>query len=97
MKTLLLAALGALTLSLAGCGDSTQRAAYENAVKLEKQLPVDRLGEVVPEYQKVIRLAPDSNLAHEAQSRLDAVQARIHSAQKTEELNQSVFHQTGID
>ena len=93
LKAALAALVIALTGFIAGCGDSVQKTAYEHAVALEQQLPVDRAPAIIAEYREVIRLEPGSAWATQAQTRIDAVQAKV----KAEELRKSVFHEHGID
>ena len=89
---LLVVLLGAMA-----CSNSAQKEAYHRAVTLEQQLPADQLVTAKAAYEKVVQMDPMTKWAREARTRLTAVEAKIHAKQKTDEMNESVFHQTGID
>ena len=94
MKTLgLVLALTFALLLCTGCGNAQQQSAYDHAVKLEQQMTAETAPAIIAEYQKAIRLQPDSKLAKKAQARIDAIAA----AEKAAELHKNVFHETGID
>lgn len=97
MKTLLCALPVALALLSGGCGNAAQKDAYENAVKMEQPLSSDRAAAIIAEYQKVIRMEPGSEWARKAQTRIEAVQAKIAAKQKADELQKSVLQESGID
>jgi GTP cyclohydrolase II len=82
-----------LALAVAGCGDSAQQKAYEQAAKAEQQLTAENASAIVAEYKQAISLKPGSAWAKKAQERIEAVEARV----KAEELRKSVFQEHGID
>ena len=82
-----------LALFVAGCGNSAQQKAYEQAAKAEQQLTTENAATVIAEYQRVIALQPGSAWAGKARARIAAVEARV----KAEELHKSIFQEHGID
>jgi len=82
-----------LALFVSGCGNAAQKKAYEQAMKAELEAPIESAATVIAEYKQVIALEPGSSWAKKAQTRIDAVKARV----KAEELRKSVFHEHGID
>lgn len=82
-----------LALFAAGCGNSAQQKAYEQAAKAEQQLAAENAATVVAEYKRVIALQPGSDWARKAEARIAAVEARA----KAEELRKSVFQEHGVD
>ncbi len=82
-----------LALFVAGCGNSVQQKAYEQAAKAEQQLTAENAATVVAEYKRVVALQPGSEWARKAQARIAAVEARV----KAEELHKSVFQEHGVD
>ena len=84
-------AIGAALL-FGACGNAAQKEAYEKAVKMD-QLPGDHATALVMEYERVVRMEPDSAWARKAQARIDAIKAQA----KADELHKSVFQEHGVD
>lgn len=78
---------------VAGCDNAVQRQAYEAVAKKESQLAADQAPALIAEYQQVIRLAPGSTWAKQAQLRIDSIKRRVSA----DELHKSVFQEHGID
>lgn len=87
-----LVAIG-LALFVAGCGNSAQEKAYEQAAKAETQLTAENSSAVIAEYKQVITLQPGTEWARKAQMRIEAIEAKA----KAEELHKSVFQEHGVD
>jgi len=85
-------AIGAAVL-FGACGNAVQKQAYEQAAKMEQQGSRDNPTALIAEYQRVVRLEPDSAWARKAQARIDAIKAQA----KADELHQSVFQEHGVD
>ena len=86
-----LCSIGAALL-FGACGNSAQKEAYEKAVKMD-QLPGDHATALVMEYERVVRMEPDSAWARKAQTRIEAIKAQA----KADELHKSVFQEHGVD
>jgi hypothetical protein len=86
-----------LAVLMAGCGKSPQQAAFEQATAAEQHATAEQLSSIKASYEAVIRMDAASRWATQARTRLAAVDAKLHAHQKTQELNESVFHQTGVD
>ena len=83
-----------LALLVVGCGgNAAQQQAYEKAAKAEQQITAENAPALVTEYKQVIALQPGSEWAKKAQTRIEALEARV----KAEELHKSVFQEHGID
>jgi hypothetical protein len=82
-----------LALFVAGCGDSAQQQAFEQAAKAEQQFAAENAPTIIADYRRVIALQPGSEWAKKAQERIAAMEARL----KAEELRKSVFQEHGID
>jgi len=82
-----------LALLVAGCGNSGQQKAYEQAAAAEQRVTSETLPHVIAQFEEVIRLQPGSAWARKARARVEALQAKA----KAEEQRKAVFQEHGVD